>query len=136
VPPEPNLFSRNIAGKVVLVTGAGGSIGSELCRQIAGQRPARLVLLDHSEFALYTIDHELREAHPELALSPCLGSVLDESLLRALLRTQRCRRSTTPPRTSTCRWSRRTCSRACATTCSARSTSPGSRSRTAPRPAC
>jgi FlaA1/EpsC-like NDP-sugar epimerase len=89
VPPEPALFARNIAAKVVLVTGAGGSIGSELCRQIAGQRPARLVLLDHSEFSLYSIDHELHQAHPELALSPCLGSVLDEALLRAVLRTHK-----------------------------------------------
>ena len=88
VPPDPALFARNIVGKVVLVTGAGGSIGAELCRQIASQRPSKIVLLDHSEFALYTIDHELRQSHPEVSLAPCLGSALDEGLMRALLRTQ------------------------------------------------
>jgi FlaA1/EpsC-like NDP-sugar epimerase len=87
VPPDPALFARNIAGKVVLVTGAGGSIGSELCRQIASQRPLKLLLLDHSEFALYTIEHELRESWPGIELVACLGSVLDERLIRALLRT-------------------------------------------------
>jgi len=87
VPPDPALFARNIAGKVVLVTGAGGSIGSELCRQIASQRPLKLLLLDHSEFALYTIEHELRESWPGIELVACLGSVLDERLIRAMLRT-------------------------------------------------
>ena len=85
VMPQPTLFARNIAGKVVMVTGAGGSIGSELCRQIVSQRPARLVLLDHSEFGLYAVDHELRLVAPGIELVPCLGSVLDEALLARLM---------------------------------------------------
>ena len=88
VPPAAELFTRNITGKVVLVTGAGGSIGSELCRQIASQKPSRLVLLDHSEFSLYSIDAELAHAYPGLERGTCLGTVLDEPMLLDLLRTQ------------------------------------------------
>ena len=55
-----------LSGRTVLVTGGGGSIGSELCRQIVKLSPSRLHLLDHSEFALYTIDHELRQSTPQL----------------------------------------------------------------------
>jgi FlaA1/EpsC-like NDP-sugar epimerase len=88
VPPQPALFSRNIAGKVVMVTGAGGSIGGELCRQIVSQKPKRLVLLDHSEFGLYAIDHELREVDRGIQLVACLGSVLDESLVEGTVRAQ------------------------------------------------
>ena len=84
VPPNPTLFSRDITGRAVLVTGAGGSIGSELCRQILTQGPSHLVLLDHSEYALYVIDHELRQQAGNCTISSCLGSVLDEDLLRRL----------------------------------------------------
>lgn len=88
VPPDASLFSRNIQGKVVLVTGAGGSIGSELCRQILSQSPKRLVLLDHSEFALYSIEQELRAVAGTCELVPVLASVLDRDLIRSTLRAQ------------------------------------------------
>lgn len=69
-------------GRSVLVTGAGGSIGSELCRQLLEMHPARLVLLDASEFALYDIERELRATAGHVEVVAVLGSVLDESLLR------------------------------------------------------
>jgi FlaA1/EpsC-like NDP-sugar epimerase len=61
VAPDPDLMGRNVTGKCVMVTGAGGSIGSELCRQIILQRPRTLVLIERSEHALYLIDSELCE---------------------------------------------------------------------------
>ncbi|WP_226941695.1 polysaccharide biosynthesis protein [Pseudooceanicola spongiae] len=76
------------AGKSILITGAGGSIGSELCRQLAALAPARLVLLEHCELALYSIAHELADLHPHLATVPVLGSVCDAPLVRALLAEQ------------------------------------------------
>ena len=59
VAPDLELLARKLAQKVVLITGAGGSIGSELCRQIVQQGPSQILLIDHSEFALYRIHQEL-----------------------------------------------------------------------------
>lgn len=88
VPPRPELLARNLAGRTVLVTGAGGSIGGELCRQILREGPARLVLLDHSEFALYSIHAELQGLAARLGhrveLVPVLGSVVHYARLTAL----------------------------------------------------
>lgn len=64
-----------LKGKTILVTGGGGSIGSELCRQVARMNPLRLVIFDHGEFNLYAIDHELRANFPDLALVVVLGDV-------------------------------------------------------------
>lgn len=91
VPEQDNLMSRNITGKVVLVSGAGGSIGSELCRQIIKHDPAALVLFEVSEFALYSISMELRESlerdNRPVRIAPVLGSVRDAARIRAVMRT-------------------------------------------------
>ena len=90
VPPNTDLLARNLTGKVVLVTGAGGSIGSELCRQIVGQRPRQLVLVDHSEFNLYSIHHELVASVASSGLAvdvvPLLASVSHLARLQDLCR--------------------------------------------------
>jgi FlaA1/EpsC-like NDP-sugar epimerase len=78
-----------LQGKVVLVTGAGGSIGSELCRQVALVGPALLVLNDASEFALYRVHQELGERFPELALATSLGDVTDADFCDALFAQRR-----------------------------------------------
>ncbi|ALQ09293.1 nucleoside-diphosphate sugar epimerase [Pseudoalteromonas sp. Bsw20308] len=79
VSPKIDLMTANIAKKVVMVTGAGGSIGSELCRQIVKQKPTKLILFEQSEFALYSIEKELNEYicnnALELELIPIMGSV-------------------------------------------------------------
>ena len=93
VPPDTSLLTVNISGKSVMVTGAGGSIGSELVRQIIRQKPQRLVLFEQSEAALYEIESEIRELLSELddeAQQPevlsVLGSVLDERRTLEILR--------------------------------------------------
>src|SRR5690606_13861311 len=75
---------RDIEGKVVLVTGAAGSIGSELARQIAGFRPSTLVLLEQAESALYFLDLEIRRTHPELEVVPIVADVADQPRLDSL----------------------------------------------------
>ncbi|QDZ38549.1 polysaccharide biosynthesis protein [Euhalothece natronophila Z-M001] len=85
VPPILELLSTNITGKAVLVTGAGGSIGSELCRQIIQQNPRVLVLYERNEDALYNIDQELEEIISHLRCVPCLGSVTDENHFRNII---------------------------------------------------
>lgn len=81
VPPDPAILSAPVAGKVVLVTGAGGSIGSELCRQIVSLNPKALILFELDEFALYEIERALRPKSTG-ELIPVLGSVTDEKTVR------------------------------------------------------
>lgn len=79
VPPNAELLGRELTGQVVMVTGAGGSIGGELCRQIVQQQPSQLLLLDHNEFGLYSIHRELQalcnSKNLAVELIPLLGRV-------------------------------------------------------------
>ncbi len=68
-----------IADRCVMITGAGGSIGSEISRQVAAKKPSRLILFERHEFALYEIERELRRLHPGLVLEPVIGDVADAS---------------------------------------------------------
>ena len=77
--PNPKLLSKNITSKVVLVTGAGGSIGSELVRQILKQNPEKLLLLDLNEFALYKIYEEVKITYENLMVIPLLVNVQDQT---------------------------------------------------------
>lgn len=94
VQPIAELMATHVAGHAVMVTGAGGSIGSELCRQILTQRPGLLVLVDISESALYQIDLELRrlcqaddgERSHDVVIVPLIASVTDEARMRRILR--------------------------------------------------
>jgi FlaA1/EpsC-like NDP-sugar epimerase len=95
VPPNPLMLAKNITGKVVMVTGAGGSIGSELCRQIVKAGPAVLLLVELTEFALYAIEQELQSLvldeqqgdAPLLRLVPLLANVRDAARMDEILRT-------------------------------------------------
>ncbi|MGK7877125.1 MAG: polysaccharide biosynthesis protein [Xenococcaceae cyanobacterium] len=86
VMPHPELLQMDVTGKSVLVTGAGGSIGSELCRQIAELEPKCLVLYELSEFSLYNIDIELAETHPSLKRVAYLGNVTDQIYFETILK--------------------------------------------------
>lgn len=91
VPPNPTLFERSIRGKCVMVTGAGGSIGSEICRQILHSSPRRLVLFELSEVALYQIDRELSSIlakdHLSVEVIPLLGNAHHRQRMREVLTT-------------------------------------------------
>ena len=75
VKPQPSLLKRNISSKHILVTGAGGSIGSELCRQIIHLSPQKLILYENSEFNLYSIHQELISYNKQIEIIPILGTV-------------------------------------------------------------
>jgi UDP-N-acetylglucosamine 4,6-dehydratase len=91
VQPLSGLIREAVEGHTILVTGAGGSIGSEICRQILAAMPRRLVLLDHSEFGLYAIEQELEELRAKLPqgalpeICPVVGSMLNERLVRRII---------------------------------------------------
>ncbi len=74
-----------LGNRIVLVSGAGGSIGSELCRQIARYQPQRIVLLENSEYSLYSIEQEFLRRFPDVAISPVIGDVKDSDRMNQLL---------------------------------------------------
>ncbi len=82
-------MAQEVRGRVVLITGAGGSIGAELCLQVALCEPARLVLVDHAEFALYRIHQRLLAEHPGTKLTACLVDVKDDEAVQAVLHEHR-----------------------------------------------
>ncbi|MBV9538405.1 MAG: polysaccharide biosynthesis protein, partial [Acidisphaera sp.] len=82
VPLDREGMARLVQGRRVLVTGAGGTIGAELARQVAALGPAELGLLDNGEFALWQIDLELAESHPGVARRPCIADVRDPVRIR------------------------------------------------------
>lgn len=87
VAPNPQLLGPGITNQVVLVSGAGGSIGSELCRQILRLKPKCLILLERSEPALYAIERDLRRAlSTDVDLVAVLGSVTNQQLVERVLR--------------------------------------------------
>lgn len=93
VPPDDELLQASVTGQSVMVTGAGGSIGSELCRQITELKPSILILFELSEIALYNIEREIRERTNKLGskckIVPLLGSVHHEKRVAEILKTFR-----------------------------------------------
>jgi FlaA1/EpsC-like NDP-sugar epimerase len=81
---DMNLIGEYLKGKCVLVTGAGGSIGSEFCRQVAAFKPKTLIMLDRAESNLYDIEMELRDCYPRQRLAPILGSVTTATFIRGV----------------------------------------------------
>ncbi len=86
---DETAIAGRICGRRILITGAGGSIGSELCRQIARFRPAAMIGFDHSETALYQIDQEMREQFPEVRFTAEVGNIRNRRRLREVFRAHR-----------------------------------------------
>ncbi len=85
-PLDRESMKKLVENRIVLVTGAGGTIGGELSRQIADKKPDTLILVDISEHNLYLIDHELSEKHPDLKKHPLIGDVRDEENIRRIFK--------------------------------------------------
>ncbi len=83
------VISKEVAGETILVTGAGGTIGGELARQVAAFNPSKLVLLDHSEFNLYSIERQVKDAFPDLPVVMSLADVRDFSQIRRIFEAER-----------------------------------------------
>jgi len=86
---DPEAMMEHIAGRSVLVTGAGGSIGSELVRQVASYGPSKVLLMGRGENSIYSIDLEMQQTCPGIEREPIIGSVTDESAVEAAFRTHR-----------------------------------------------
>jgi FlaA1/EpsC-like NDP-sugar epimerase len=80
-------LNKEFAGKAVMVTGAGGSIGAELARQVLRFSPAHLLLVERAEFALFDIDHELKAANPAQSIVPLVADIGDEPRMRSIFNT-------------------------------------------------
>jgi FlaA1/EpsC-like NDP-sugar epimerase len=87
VSPRSELMFKNIKSKIVLVTGAGGSIGSELCRQVVRLNPKKLLLLEQNEFVLYKIYEELKLYKKNFEIVPLLANIQDETRLNEIFKT-------------------------------------------------
>ncbi|MEK6627606.1 MAG: nucleoside-diphosphate sugar epimerase/dehydratase [Bdellovibrionota bacterium] len=85
VPPFEDLISKCIYNKVVMVTGAGGSIGSELCRQILKHNPKKIILFERTEFSLYKLEQELLQVYNREKITPILGDVLNQQQLENII---------------------------------------------------
>lgn len=84
--PDIKLLSKDISNKAILVIGAGGSIGSQLAREIITNQPSKLVLMDISEFSLYKVENELIRNNAEIDIVPIIGNVIDQKFLSKIIK--------------------------------------------------